>query len=252
MNQKSKSNKVVFITGSSAGIGEATAYRFAKEGYVLVITYRNDKVAAEQVAEKSREHGAADVLIVKLDVSSTESIEQAVASIIEKYDRIDILINNAGVLGYGSLGEQTDDEINRQIQTNLTGVIKTTKACLPYIKTSIINIASALGLVGRRNLTVYCATKFGVRGFSQALAHEQPGLVVYSVNPGLTATRMASFKGMPVKTVAEVIYKAALGQYKVPRGGDINMHDYIHGSKLGYWLSLARGLKRVLKTTIYK
>jgi len=245
-------NKVVFITGSSRGIGAATAHAFAKHGAIVVLTYLNDKKLAEQVADKCLQLGAADTLIVRLDVTQDKSISEAVWTIVNKFQQIDTLVNNAGVLDINPLAQLSNASIEKQIRTNLEGLIKITKACLPYIKESIVNIASNLGLVGRRNLTVYCATKFGVRGFTQALADERRDLKIFVVNPGLTATRMGSHKGHSPDLVADIILNASLGKYKVKRGGDINVHDYIHGHKFGYWLALARGLKRVLRSTINK
>lgn len=219
--------KVVLITGSSAGIGRETAYKFSREGCAVVITYRKDKENAEVASKKCLELGAPDVLVIQLDVTDGNSIKAAVKKIAGKFGRIGVLVNNAGVLARGNLGEQSYGDIESQLRINLEGLIKVTKECLPYVKDMIINIGSGAGLHGFRGLSVYCATKFGVRGFTQALAAELPGTRVYAVNPGTTATRMTGFQGVPAEKVAEVIVNTAKGKYDVPSGGDVNVWEHI-------------------------
>jgi 3-oxoacyl-[acyl-carrier protein] reductase len=90
----------------------------------------------------------------------------------------------------------------------------------------IINIASGAGQTGFAELTAYCATKFGVRGFTQALAEEVTKIKVYAVNPDMTATRMTDFQGRPPEQVAQVVLNTAKGMYNVPSGSDINVWEY--------------------------
>ena len=91
----------------------------------------------------------------------------------------------------------------------------------------IINLASAAGLDGYEDITVYCATKFGVRGFTKACAAEMSKIKSYSINPGRIATRMNDFKGMSPEKVAEVILNVAKGAYNIKSGDDVNIWDYI-------------------------
>lgn len=163
-------NKIVLITGSSIGIGRETAQVFAEEGCKLVITYYKDKSDGEKVALKCKELGAADVLILPLNVADDKSISNIVKETVKKFGAIDILINNAGIIVWKHFSEQSKGEIEEQLRVNLEGLIKMTKECLPHIKEAIINISSGAGLEGYETLTTYCATKFGVRGFTQALA----------------------------------------------------------------------------------
>ena len=149
---------------------------------------------------------------------------------IKKFSRIDILINNAGVIFWKSLSEQSFEEIEAQLRINLEGLIKMTKACLPYLKSCIINIGSGAGKSAHAILSAYCATKFGVRGFTQAIALEHPDLKVYCVNPGMTATQMTNFRGRMPEEVAEVIINTAKGEYQVPSGGDVDVWEV-----LGRW-----------------
>lgn len=219
-------NKVVLITGSSIGIGREDAFKFAKEGCKLVITYYKDKNEALSVAKKCLDLGAADVLVLQLDVADGKSVKKCIDDVIKKFKEISILINNAGVIIWKHFAKQNDEEIESQIRTNLIGILRMTKECLPYVKDIIINMGSGAALDGYADLSVYCATKFGVRGFSQALAQELKHVKIFVVNPGVIATRMNDFHGMPPEKVAEVILNVAKGKYKLESGSDVNIWDY--------------------------
>jgi len=222
-----KEEKVVFITGSSIGIGRETAFKFAEAGWKIIISYYKDKKEAKKTAEKCKELGAKDVLVVKLDVKDSKSILNAVKEIVKRFNHINILINNAGVVVWKELIEQDDEEIENQIRTNLEGLIKVTRYCLPYIKEIIINISSGAGKTGHATLTTYCASKFGVRGFTQALAQELKGIKLYSVNPRRTKTRMTDFSGDSPGQVAEIIFNTAVGRYKIDSGDDVDVWDLL-------------------------
>ncbi|HLC65649.1 MAG TPA: SDR family oxidoreductase [Candidatus Nanoarchaeia archaeon] len=227
MPQIALKGKVVVITGSSLGIGRETAFKFAREGCRLAITYYKDKEEGVKTSKECLALGASDCILLQLNVKDDKSIKNAVKKIADKFGKIDILVNNAGVVAWKRLEKQSDEEIDSQIDTNLRGLIKTTKYCLPYVKETIINIASGAGLNGFATLTTYCATKFGVRGFTQALAEELQGIKVFSVNPGMTATRMTNFKGVAPEKVAEVVLNTAKGIYKVKSGGDVNVWEHV-------------------------
>jgi len=220
-------NKVIFITGSSLGIGKETAFKFAKEGCKVIVTYYKDKNEGMAVAKKCMDLGASDSLVLRLNVMEDKSIKDAVKKIIEKFRIIDIFINNAGIIVWKKFKEQTYEDIENQIRTNFEGLVKMTKECLPHVKEMIINIASGAGLEGYPDLTTYCGTKFAVRGFTQALAQEMSNLKLYAINPGVTATRMNDFKGLPPEKVAGIILNAAKGTYKLDSGSDINIWDYV-------------------------
>ncbi|MDO8509101.1 MAG: SDR family oxidoreductase [Nanoarchaeota archaeon] len=218
---------VVFITGSSIGIGRETAYWFAKDNWDVVITYYKNKEEAERTEKKCRDLGAKEVLVLNLNLKDNESVDKVVENAIEKFGKIDVLVNNAGVVYSKELEEQTDEEIEDQLRTNLEGLIKITKRLIPFIKDSIINVSSGAGKRGFGGLSVYSATKFGVRGFTQSLAEELEGVNVFSVNPGSTATKMTNFKGVPADKVGEIIYNAATGEYDIHSGGDIDVWDLL-------------------------
>lgn len=214
-------NAVVVITGGAVGIGRETAIAFSKRGARVVICYHQSRKEALQLSTTL--HATA----VALDVRSDSSIREALEQIKATFSRIDILVNNAGVMVRKPLREQASEQIDNQIATNLTGLIKTTREFLPYLAHGmIINIASGAGKQGYGGLGVYSATKFGVRGFTQALANEEPNTKVFVVNPGLTKTRMTDFRGIEPSIVAEIIVQTAEEKLGKKSGDDIDVWDY--------------------------
>lgn len=223
-------DRVVLVTGSSLGIGRETALLFAKGGSSVVVTYHQNEKEAEAVALECKREGAPDVLVACLDVTDDKSIAECVARVVERFGRIDVLVNNAGTVVWNELEQQTPADIELQIRVNLEGLIKVTKACLPHVKGAIINVASLAAHQGMPTLTTYCATKFGVRGFTEALAHELPDVAVYSVSPGMTATRLSDYRGVPPGDVAGIIVATAEGKYETPSGGDVNVMDHLENA----------------------
>jgi NAD(P)-dependent dehydrogenase (short-subunit alcohol dehydrogenase family) len=219
-------NKVILITGSSNGIGRETAFKFATEKAKLVLTYCSDRLGGQKTEKRCKELGASETLLVRLDLRDNKSIADTVDRVIKTFGKIDVLINNAGVAVWKSLQEQNLTDIENQLRTNLEGLIKMTWACLPYVEDMIINIASGAGQTGFAELTAYCATKFGVRGFTQALAQEVSKPKIYAVNPDMTKTRMSSFRGRPAEEVAQFVLNTAKGKYRKSSGSDINVWDY--------------------------
>ncbi len=216
-------SKIVLVTGSSVGIGRETAYQFAQENATVVVTYYKEKEEAEKTCKTCLELGAADTSLVTLNLMDDNSILLAVDEVVKEHNKIDILVNNAGTLSWTLLQNQSFMDIATQVRTNLEGLIKMTRACLPHVKNTIINIGSIAGTVGMEELTVLCATKFGVRGFTQALAKEVPHINVYAINPDFIATRMTNFQGRPPEEVARVVVNVAKGRYELPSGSDIDV-----------------------------
>jgi 3-oxoacyl-[acyl-carrier protein] reductase len=219
-------NKVVLITGSSKGIGRDTAFKFASEKAKVVLTYCNDRPGGQNTENRCKELGAAETLLIKLDLRDDKSIANAVDKVVNTFGKIDVLINNAGVAVWKPLKEQDLADIENQIRTNLEGLIKMTRTCLPHVKDMIINIASGAGQSGFADLAPYCATKFGVRGFTQALAQEISKLKIYAVNPDMTKTRLTGFQGRPAEQVAQIVLNTAKSKYRKSSGSDINVWDY--------------------------
>jgi NADP-dependent 3-hydroxy acid dehydrogenase YdfG len=179
--------KTILITGASSGIGEATARHFQANGWNVIATMR-DPSKGDALA------GLEKVAVVRLDVTDAVSIPAAVSAGIDRFGKIDVLLNNAGYGAYGALEAFTMDRIRRQFDTNVIGLLDVTKAVLPHMRASrsgtIINISSIGGQITFPLGTLYHGTKFAVEGLSEALHYElEPlGIRVRIVEPGMIRT----------------------------------------------------------------
>lgn len=162
-------SKTVLITGTSSGIGLATARHFAEEGWNVVATMRNP--AAQKVLEPSDR-----LLVTGLDVTDPAGIAQAIDTGIARFGRIDVLVNNAGYGQYGLFEAIPAERIQAEFDVNVFGMMNVTRAMLPHFRANtqgmIINISSGAGLYTMPMISAYCASKFAVEGFSEALAFE--------------------------------------------------------------------------------
>jgi 3-oxoacyl-[acyl-carrier protein] reductase len=217
--------KVALITGASRGIGEVTAYAFAKEGCRLALTYLQNQTEAEKVKAGCLKLGAAEVRLYQLDITQDEPIRDLAKELKSDFGQIDILVNNAGILIWKFFSEMSFEEIEQQITVNLTGTIKLTNALVPIIGDSIINVGSQAGKRAGAEHIVYCATKFAIRGFTQGLAHEFPSLKVYAVNPDGINTEMNDWQGRPPEEVAKIIVQATSGDYEALSGSDLDVWE---------------------------
>src|SRR3972149_1667996 len=186
---------VVIITGASSGIGAETARVLAKQGKRLVLAARRmDRLA--EVAEGCRRSGG-EVLEQQTDVTKAAEIEKLVQAAIDRWGRVDVLINNAGVSFHKRFNEMSQEEIERGVQINLLAVMQGARAVLPGMLIQgyghIINVASIAGLVATPNGGVYPGTQFGVGGFSDALRREllKSGVHVSAFCPGFTPSEIS-------------------------------------------------------------
>lgn len=223
-------SKVVLITGSSSGIGQQTAYLFAKAKWDVIVTHFDDIKLGNQTAKKCKDLGAHSTFVLNLNLLSDTSIKSAVKKIKSKYGKIDVLVNNAGVLAKKPFLEHTPKEIEMQLRTNLEGLVKMTYYTLPIIKETIINIASRRGIFAFNDAAVYGAAKWGVRGFTKDIALEHKNLRIIAVNPTLTATKMTKFKGMEPEKVAQVVFDVVTGKISAKSGDDVNVWE-VYGVK---------------------
>ena len=198
--------KNVLITGTSTGVGLDTAILFAEQGFKVYATMRN--LAKVDALKERVEKGNLDVEVLQLDVSDLDSIDQAIKYIVKKDGQIDVLINNAGAGFAKTLEATTQEEIDWVTDVNYTGVVRVTKAVLPYMREKkaghIINITSVGGLVGQPFNELYCGAKFAVEGFTEALASyvSDPFNIHFSlVEPGGIATEFMN--NAVAKTVNE-------------------------------------------------
>jgi short-subunit dehydrogenase len=194
---------VVAITGASSGIGEASAHAFAKKGALLALGARRlDRLHA--VAQACRDDGSPDVSVRHLDVGRRVEALAFVAAALRDFDRIDVLVNNAGLGWMGRLHEMPEEKVDELVATNLMGVIATTQAALPAMlarrRGVIINVASVVGFRASPYSAVYSATKHAVVGLSHALRGELSGtgVKVCVVYPGVTATEFFDSTEEPV------------------------------------------------------
>ena len=188
------------VTGASSGIGEATAVVLAEEGAtVSLVARRRDRL--EALAERI---GGDQTLVIEADVTDQAQAEQAVATTVAERGRLDILINNAGVMLLGPIVGAPIEEWQRMVNLNLLGLLYCTHAALPHLLAAaeeeprsvadIVNVSSTAGRLARSNSGVYNATKFGVGAFSESLRQEVTTrhVRVGLVEPGATATELAS------------------------------------------------------------
>ena len=179
--------KTILITGASTGIGRTTAEHFQAQGWNVIATMRTPENGAE-LAQLD------NVLVTRLDVLDQASIDAAVTEGIARFGAIDVLLNNAGYGAYGPLEAFPMDAIQRQFDTNVTGLLAVTKAVLPHMRAAksgtVINISSIGGKMTFPLGTLYHGTKFAVEGLSEALHYEleAAGIGVKIVEPGMIQT----------------------------------------------------------------
>ncbi|WP_435240369.1 SDR family oxidoreductase [Streptomyces cucumeris] len=192
-----RTEKVVLITGASSGIGEATARRLAAEGHrVFLGARRTDRLAAlaAEVAEVA--DGGDRVGFQRLDVTDAADVRKFVTAARERFGRVDVMVNNAGVMPLSPLAELKVHEWDRMIDVNVRGVLYGIAAVLPVMREQggghIVNIASVGAYEVVPTAAVYCATKYAVRALSEGLRQESAGDVrVTVVSPGVTESELA-------------------------------------------------------------
>lgn len=161
---------IVLITGAGSGLGKALALQYAEAGHHILLIGRN-KANLEKVRTLIEEKGGEGTCL-PCDITNLNAVEELVEAIKENYGHIHKLINNAGIGHFGPLGQLRIEEIDAMIKLNIRGTICFTQSLLPYIRHSILNIISTAGLRGKVNESVYCASKFAQRGFTESLQKE--------------------------------------------------------------------------------
>lgn len=208
-------SKVWFITGSTRGIGKELALAILKSGNKVVATGR-------QVEALEKELGASNenLLNVALDVTKEETIAAAVNTAVDKFGKIDVLVNNAGYGQLGAFEDSSMQEVRDQFETNFFGLLSVSKAVVPLLRKQrnghVFNISSIAGLKGMFGASLYCASKFAVEGFSQALAAELQGFGVHvtCVSPGFFRTDFLESTQVKYCTSAIDDYAQAIGGMK--------------------------------------
>ncbi len=210
--------KVSLITGAAQGIGEATALKFAREGAIVVVC-DVQQAGIDQVVAQCEAAGAQAAGYI-MDVTNREQVESVVAQVKERFGRIDVLINNAGITQDARLQKMTLAQFDRVIDVNLRGVFHCAQTVADVMVAqgsgSIVNASSVVGIYGNFGQTNYAATKFGVIGFTKTWSRElgAKGVRVNAVAPGFITTPMA--KAMPENVLQSMEAKVPLKRLGEP------------------------------------
>lgn len=209
--------KVAIITGGGRGIGKATAKRFAEEGAKVAIVEfdeANGKAAADELSELT------DVIFLQVDVSQRNQAQQMAQAVVDHFGKVDILLNNAGILRDAQLLKMTEDEFDSVIAVNLKGAFNCGQAVAEHMAAQgsgrIINVSSVVGLYGNFGQSNYVASKAGIIGMTKVWARElgRKGICVNAVAPGFIGTEMV--KAMPEKIIGAMVDKVPLKRMGEP------------------------------------
>lgn len=188
-------NKIALITGATRGIGKQIAITLANSGFDIVINYRKENKDLEDTKKEIEEAGR-KCLAVQGDVSNYEDCERFIKEAIEKFGKIDVLVNNAGITRDNLLMRMKKEDFQDVLNVNLVGTFNVTKNVIPYMMKArngrIVNISSVVGIVGNAGQTNYSASKAGIIGFTKSLAKEvaSRNILVNAVAPGFIETNM--------------------------------------------------------------
>jgi NAD(P)-dependent dehydrogenase (short-subunit alcohol dehydrogenase family) len=231
------SNRVALITGGGGGIGRATAFALARRGCHLAVA-DIDGDAAEQTAREARAFGVR-TSSHQVDVADREQVRALPATILASHQRVDLLMNNAGVAVGGTFEQVSEQDFDWLMEINFHAVVRMTRTFLPLLRKSddarIVNVSSIYGIVSPSGQAAYSASKFAVRGFSNALRHELAGSTVgvSVVHPGGVATEIANNARMPAGAPPEQVARVRAVARKLLRMAPERAADII-----------ARGIER--------
>ncbi len=241
-------NKVALVTGASRGIGRAVALGLAQSGARVVVNYRGQQAAADEVVAAIEGAGGA-AAAVQADVAQAADVEQLLKTTLDTYGRIDILVNNAGITRDNLLLRMKDDEWDAVMATNLRGVYLLTKAVLrPMMKARggrIINITSVVGLTGNAGQANYAAAKAGLIGFTKSVAREMAsrGITANAIAPGYIETDITSGLSDEIRnTVLGNIPAGRLGQPRDVAGAVVFLSSDAAGYITGQTLAVDGGM----------
>ncbi len=209
--------KVVLITGASRGIGREIALRFARGGYDIALTYSSEKskTLVDEVVLSASASGSKAVAF-KCDVSESAQVNSTVDDVRKSFERIDVLVNNAGITKDGLTMRMTDEQFDDVLNTNLKGAFYLIRSCLPGMikarRGNIVNISSIVGIHGNPGQANYSASKAGIIGITKSVAKEvaSRGIIVNAVAPGAIDTAM--FSSLNEKIREAVISSIPLGR----------------------------------------
>jgi len=232
--------KVAVVTGASKGIGAGIAKELAAAGAAVVVNYASSREGADRVVAEIESKGGKAVA-VQGDVSKAADVTRLFAEAKEAYGALDILVNNAGVYQFGALEDVTEDEFHRQFNTNVLGLLLTTKEGVKHFGAeggSVINIGSTISQLPMPNSSIYTATKSAVDAITHVLSKELAGknIRVNSINPGgveTEGTRTAGVIGTDLEK--QLVAQTPLGRIGQP--GDIGTIAVFLASPDSGWLT---------------
>jgi 3-oxoacyl-[acyl-carrier protein] reductase len=197
--------QVAVVTGSSRGIGRAIAIRLGRDGAAVAVTYATQREAAEETV-RAIEQAGGRAAAFGFDVASAEAVAAGVDAILERFGRLDVLVNNAGVAVDGLLLRYKEADWRRVLDTNLGGVFHCTKAALRSMVRArygrIVNLTSVVAQMGNAGQAAYAAAKAGIIGFTRSVAREvaSRGITVNAIAPGFVETEMTAALTDPQRT----------------------------------------------------
>ena len=201
-------SKVAFITGATRGIGKAIALELANEGYNIALNYRTENEALENLKKEISEIGV-ECYPVQGDVSKAEDSERMTKEIIEHFEQIDVLVNNAGITKDNLILRMKEEEFTDVINVNLVGTFNITKNVIKYMTKKrygkIINLSSVVGISGNAGQSNYAASKAGIIGFTKSIAKElaSRNITANAVAPGFIQTDMTNVLKDEIKETIE-------------------------------------------------
>ena len=205
MKQEVQQNKVAIITGSSSGIGHATALLLARNRFHTYATMRNIKNSGDILEIANRER--LPLQVIQLDVNDDTSIKNSIEKVISERERVDVLVNNAGYGLVGAFEDLSIEEIKSQFETNFFGVIRLTQQVLPIMRKQklgvIVNVSSGAGRIGFPGMSAYVSSKFALEGLSESMSYElEPfGIKIVIIEPGVIRTNFKKNAVMSKKSL---------------------------------------------------
>jgi len=213
-------DKVVLVTGAARGIGETTAAVFCREGAKVVLNDINEERVLQHTADLAKQ--GHEVMAAPFDVCDRSKVRAAVADVIARFGRIDVLVNNAGAYPRRNFLEMTDEEWDRIIDLNLNGTYNCSRAVAPHMVAggggAIVNTGSVTFFLGMGNLTHYITAKGGIIGFTRSLARDlgPHGIRVNCITPGAVLTETEKDFGDPEETLKKTLAIQSIKRRIVP------------------------------------